>query len=469
MMKPINRILALLLSFSLLLLCSCSNKAVKKVNENGEIDDESLPEADITAVDASQIPTYDINSLSQSNTYISKEEVDSYYMQELNTRCLADYNDIKNGLNSFRKEILLTKLITEEELFRIVAIIYVDEPLMFQMASKYSYEMDEDGYISKFYPSYTMSAEEYSRKYRDYMDTMKTLYNSAYLYEEPKSTSGFDATEYNTEMEIIENYINCNLALESESSDSNIASDYCTMYSESRKFAALARYVGLECVVKIGLPTTEHQSQLMKSSDFSVFNLSDIHNYTHKSDNRYTVDFDFDQYCFWNSIKIEGNWYNVDLALNSLISDEYKNCLTDDEYSDINEELYSLGAAINVNDYTMSMSKIMYINDQILGLSPACTEKEFSTTYRNGTYVLKMISSQLVQYMTKEIANYENYNNEYFFYQFEDESNFKEFLDGFDSQISSYNDINANTIVSYNLDYDYSTLTVILHNVEFKN
>ena len=117
---------------SLIVICSassCSQGVVKKVAENGELNQQNLPQAQIDPSTDNTIPTYDTSELPSSTTLVSKEELSSYYIRKLNQRSYTDYNDIKNAANNFESEVLLTKPISSEELCQRMAIINRDDPI----------------------------------------------------------------------------------------------------------------------------------------------------------------------------------------------------------------------------------------------------------------------------------------------------------------------------------------------------
>lgn len=86
---------------------SCSQGVVKKVAENGELNQQNLPQAQIDPSTDNTIPTYDTSELPSSTTLVSKEELSSYYIRKLNQRSYTDYNDIKTLLTILKAKFCL--------------------------------------------------------------------------------------------------------------------------------------------------------------------------------------------------------------------------------------------------------------------------------------------------------------------------------------------------------------------------
>jgi len=453
---------------SLIVICSassCSQGVVKKVAENGELNQQNLPQAQIDPSTDNTIPTYDTSELPSSTTLVSKEELSSYYIRKLNQRSYTDYNDIKNAANNFESEVLLTKPISSEELFQIMAIINLDDPILFQLASKYSYNLDDSGYVNKVYLSYSMSKNEYTSKYSKVLDRLQNMYSKINVSDQDTAlTSKKSGTEYNVEQVALSLIRNLNCL--SSNSDSTVADDSLDMFSSTKLFNLYGRYVGLDCAIKIGQPINTDEDALLSHGGYYYDSLSDIDKYTYSSGNRYTVDFDFNNYCCWNVVKIENNWYNLDISLNELTREEYKEGLTKQQKS-YEDKLDNFYFTQNTNDYFMSMSKMSYMSDELLGLSPACTSIDFMNSYRNGNLVLSMSSTQMMTYLSQEIAAYTPRTSLHF-YQFEDENTYDLFVSNFDEQIKSYSEAHNNSILSYSSNKDRKTLSVIVYDLKFK-
>ena len=457
-------ILALLLAMALP-LASCEEEMIKTVNENGEVNEEDLPEAGLDFTVANALPSYDATNLPQSDVYVSKEELISYYARNLNTRCIADYNDIKNALVKFSKEVLLTKLISEEELFQIMSIINIDEPTYFMMDTKYSYTLTADGYVNKVSLYYTMSKADYEKAYEKYFENLSSFYGSISTDGGFNSTIG---TEYEVEKAAMAQLPSLSV-MGDETKDSSamaIVNGEGNPYSIPKYMTALCRYVGLDCVTKIGIPTSEKLKGTLKQSGFYVDELKDVASYTTTDGDIKTVNYDFDGYCMWNMVKIGEEWYNIDTVLQTIVANFYNDKVFPDTFSTKNL-MAEEGLLTNVNDYTISMSRMSYVTDNILGLSPSGTEKTFQSSYRNAKYVLSMSTSQVVQYLTKRILEYKN-EDTYILYQMEDEDTFDAFLNVFDDQIEAYNNASKNKILSYAYSYDRDTLTFIVYNLKYK-
>ena len=65
-----------------------------------------------------------------------------------------------------------------------MAIINLDDPILFQLASKYSYNLDDSGYVNKVYLSYSMSKNEYTSKYSKVLDRLQNMYSKINVSEQ---------------------------------------------------------------------------------------------------------------------------------------------------------------------------------------------------------------------------------------------------------------------------------------------
>ena len=266
------------LIISLIVICStssCSQGVVKKVAENGELNQQNLPQAQIDPSTDNTIPSYDTSELPSSTTLVSKEELPSYYVRKLNQRSYTDYNDIKNAANSFESEVLLTKPISPEELFQIMTIINLDDPILFQLASEYSYNLDDSGYVNKVYLSYSMDKNEYTSKYSKVLDRLQNMYSKINVSDQDTAlTSKKSGTEYNVEQVALSLIRNLNCL--SSNSDSTVADDSLDMFSSTKLFNLYGRYVGLDCAIKIGLPISADEDTLLSHGGYYYDSLSDM-------------------------------------------------------------------------------------------------------------------------------------------------------------------------------------------------
>ena len=131
-----------------------------------------------------------------------------------------------------------------------MAIINLDDPILFQLASKYSYNLDDSGYVNKVYLSYSMSKNEYTSKYSKVLDRLQNMYSKINVSEQDTAlTSKKSGTEYNVEQVALSLIRNLNCL--SSNSDSTVADDSLDMFSSTKLFNLYGRYVGLDCAIKI--------------------------------------------------------------------------------------------------------------------------------------------------------------------------------------------------------------------------
>jgi hypothetical protein len=457
-MKNIKRI-ALILTFSTILtsLTACGQPVIDKVQEQGIISSVELDKAE---EEDTITPTYDINSIEDSTKIIDFIEKDSYYKQFLDTRNMIAYNEIKDALNNYKTEVLLSKNITAEELFKIMTIMYLDDPIMFQMKTQYDYYLDSNEYVYKVNLYYSMS----EISYKSSLDRIKNdlLKNYSFVTGELEN----NATEYATYQLILKNYLEI---MPNTKDYGTTVEDFLngkrTNHSFSKYFALVCRYLGLDTTIIIGKYTNDNLSDILtKDSGFNISSYEDIKNkYTTVTDEegskRYTVKYNFDNYVMWNLVKINDSWHHLDHMTGSYIAGNDANFLN----------LKSNSSMLHyVNDYTISMSRIYYYNDILLGSTPLCDSNQFQTSYRNNQYLLSHTEEQMLTFLTSTVQILQSRKTKSIIYQFEDEETYNYFLNNFDMVVKTYNNSTIDQIINYRIGEFRETLTIVINDFKYK-
>ena len=462
----IKRFLALTLALglSVSMLSGCGKDGViSQVGEQGTISSSvELVQAD---KEDTVLPTYDKNSVEQSTTFVSLNEKDSYYKDQLDSRNVIAYNEIRNGYQDYKSEVLLSRTITEEELFKIMTIIYLDDPIMFNVKPQYDYYLDSNGYIYKVNLYYDMNEITY-RSYVERIDNkLLGMYSTI--------TRNAGSTDSITE-ETILNYIlqdKSELTLYGVSAslrDYNttitpiIDGGAWTSHGYTKWFVLACRYFGMNVAPVIGkLTNYSSEEKLVVDSGFNIESYADVRkNYmlvTEEEDGtiRYTVRYNYDNYYMWPIVKINSSWYHFDNVYGQFVSYRDPQYLNVASHKDL---LYF------VNDYTISMSRIFYYNEDILGSIPLCGSKQWQSYYRKGNFLLTHTEDQMLTYLTyliESISTNEKITKNGFTYQFEDEQTLNYFVDNFDRLVNIYNSTHPAQILNYNIYVVRDELTVI--------
>ena len=484
----IKKILPIVLSITMLtttLLTGCGEDVVTKVNENGDL--SSSVELEQVDDENQNLPTYDINTLEQSTNEISLSEVPSYYKQLLNERNKIIYDDIKAAYNDYKPEVILKKTCTEEELFKIISILYVDEPMLFQMKPQYDYYLDSNGYVYKLNIYYNLSQIEYNqylnRLENKLLATYSTVYNKILedneaedenVLSEEKGITDYDAFCV-INQETIDNAIDISKPTDDKLCNTVLGTltGKNTPFSIAKYNALIYRNLGINTSVVIGKLTNDEYSNALQNnaSGKGITCFADVKSkYTTTTEEngniKYTVNFNFDDYYAWNIIEINGKWYHYDKSLpsyNSMVISQ-----NEGESGDVMTENCKFNNLLSfVNDYTISASRIFYYSDQILGEIPLCTSKAFQYSYREGYYVLSYTENQMKTYLENKIEIWATKQEDMYF-QFEDEKTYQYFLDNLQGIINAYNQDSLTKIIGYNLTENKDMLFVYLSDLKMK-
>lgn len=457
-----KRILTLLLTLVLLLtsLTACGNKQPQIINPNGEVDVSEEP--DRTPPKEEYMPTYDYKNLEPSNTLNGKEIEMSYYASKLSERNMISYNEIYEAAKTFQAEVVLTKKISPSTLMQIMNIIYLDTPELYMLETIYEYDTESNGNVHKVYLKYNMTQESYS------------VFNERFLKSTITDINSFKRknTEYAAETEIIrkletKNYDgDFNSQKEdfySKDSGSSIFSLVTANRGDHLAFAKLFNYycrkTGIESAVVIGELT---------NTDYAVEIGLNIGQYKPPTEaiqqtidgTHVKVNIDYSSFYAWNIIKLNNQWYHVDVLFPQL-------------WTKSNQELKDLSTSIkttlNVDDYTISQSRLFHINEDLLGLIPECNQKTFQYLYREGNYFLNYNANQIVIVINSRLDEIIRKKTKLVVYQFDSEEVYDIFMSCFDSVVEAYNENNANVIQNYNIIENKETLTIVINRFIFFN
>ena len=423
MKKPISKILSMIVATATMVTMAtgCTKEETKPKNEMGQVDESSKVELVQGDEDNASLPFYDVGNIPISYNKASLESLNTYYRQLLPTRLAIVYNDIRSAALENKDVVNLSKTITEEELFQIISIMHIDDIECFNMESKYSYTKNESGYVSKVFLEYFANPSKPDMSSLDYLnDVMEKIEASAVGHYSIMSAAKEDEKK---ESNIKNESIDYNAAIYLMDVAKGVPrSDFINSESRNvaRAYSYYCRYVGIPCMVKMG-KLTDTEMMFQTSSGSNILSLSDVAKATtfDEESQKYTVDYSYDDYYFWNIIQINGNWYNVDIMMNNFLST-----------SDGNGFMSKIDWMSFCPDYIISMSRISQYSDVILGESPSCTDNQFLSIYRQGDYILSHNQAQMKARIEDMISLYKGAGEEEYTYQFEDEETYKLIGDG---------------------------------------
>lgn len=90
---------------------------------------------------------------------------DGYYYQKMSNQMQLVYDEMYEGILNRKEKINISPL--NEELFKkVFYALTFDNPEIIQLSDDYTYDLRE-GYVIKFYPTYTISKKEYSQRIKE--------------------------------------------------------------------------------------------------------------------------------------------------------------------------------------------------------------------------------------------------------------------------------------------------------------
>ena len=456
-----KRILTLLLASILLLtsLTACGNKQPQIINPNGEIEVSEEPNS---APKEEHLPTYDYKNLEPSNKLEGKEIEVSYYASKLNERNLISYNEIYEAAMTFQAEVVLSKKISPTALMQIMNIIYLDTPELYMLENIYEYDTESNGNVHKVYLKYNMTPETY------------IVFNEQFLKKTLSDINSLKQgkTEFEVENKIVEK-LNSKMfnnsssnAIEEFYSSSPLSSIFTIVRSSKGNHLAFAklfnyycRKTGLESAVVIGeLTNTDYAKQI----GLNIGTYKPLTEAIKQTIDGTHVKVNIDYSCFyaWNIIKLNNQWYHVDVLFPELWHQSTEG---------IKDYDISINTTINVDDYTISQSRLFHVNEDLLGLIPECNQKTFQSLYRSGNYFLNYNANQIVVVVNSKLDEFVRNKTKMAYYQFDSEEVYDIFISSFDEIVEAYNENNANVIQNYSIIENKETLSIVIYKLLYFN
>lgn len=455
----VKRILSFsLVSLTCLSLIGCGNNTNNRPNnviEFGDIENAPTPSPSGDDEDDNNtsvsLPYYDVTNLIQARAYTSSDKVverTSYYKEQLSSRQRRAYDAIYNTAESRYSTLELesSQMLKPEELETVMNVIFLDTPELFYLNNEYSYQTNSEGYIYRIYLFYNMSNEEIE----------KIEYDLA--RKKPEMLTYRKSNDYDTISRVILQLRDGDYASLSIDEYGSF-NDNCTVPFISSKKNSIGlsktimywlRNLGIDCSIVLGEPVSDSLSD----------NYELVANYIRFKDQTfdgttYHVRMNYSYYWAWNVVKIDDTWYNLDVTYSNLLNTKYRYIEKDSLYF--------------VSDQTLSQTRLFYMNEDILGLSPSCTEVGFQATYRKGNYILTHTEEQMILRLRQELALIDQSNSTSKIWQFADEETFNYFIDNFKEQFESYNNTYSNPFgdvykLESNRDSLYVSLSGIINN-----
>ena len=457
MKKFIACVLCLLTFASCFTGCSEKEEVIKGEDVNSSSTTSTTPQQ--------IMPEYDYKNLEASDA-LDLEPKTSYYISSYNEKEKLVFDDLCQKISECEEEISITRSITEERFKQMMNILLIDMPQYFHLAPSYSYLVDSNDNVSKVYPTYNLKKEDYKEILEEFDSSSTSFINS--LKEK---------TQYDAEIEIINQVATNNLSTEFSVSESTSNGKYkfsgnptTTLFgslnlgtlnsaSMSKLFTYYCRKLGIESSCIIG-EITDNELKSVYGGDYKSFQSPDKATSLSRNGNKTTVSIDTDSFYHWNIVKINNKWYHVDLYYQSV----FNTYLREKCPSSIGDSFLLF---VNMPDSFASNSRLYHYNESVLGMLPSCDSQVFQYSYRTGAYFPSYNNSQIAVAINSLISSVASSGTQSFSIQMADQNTYDLFLDNFDKLLNQYNDNNKQPIRNYEIIENKASYSIIIHDINY--
>ena len=342
-------------------------------------------------------------------------------------------------------------------------IIFLDTPEFYYLRSRYYYETDASGYVSRVKLYYLLTqnqiAETEKKAKQDLTTKISDLRALSTQYE----------VESSAYLSLLDSYIPNISKISFDYDDPELCSSLFGPMCFSRgndkavakAFTYYCRMTGIDSAVVIGDFISADFSKeigLGIKSENSSGQGKNI--YIEKSNSSGTlVVCNYDDLYAWNIVQINNQWYHVDIP----IASAWHN--SEQAFEQVNRENFM--PFFNLNDYAISQSRLFYMNEDILGILPECKENTFQYYYRTGDFFLDYTYNQTITAINKKLDSMVQERKDRVIIQFISESCFDNFKKLWEEQVNKYNENRNNPIQNYDIIYNRESLMVYVYNLVY--
>ena len=477
----IKKFLLLFICFSVILSSFCGCSLFEK-KDDAKIKGGDIEESSVVTPTAPRVE-YDYKNLEASKE-LDTEEKHSYYISLLDERTKLTYDEIYKDIKNCKNEIIITRNISEENFNKIMNIIIFDTPELFHVSKKYKYLLDGNGNVSKLFPIYLLTKKEYDLAFQELDDWAVSFSTRIKNSKESSTKDSEKITQYDAEIEIIKSvfrpkektFFSKNEAkqsgtiligtgsskIEYDKTNLNVGVealgikyDLYNSESMSKAFCYVSRKTGLEVSCVIGELTDESIKSIKGRTPAFVPPATSI---VKKSDGLLREVSINDCFYYWNIIKINDQWHNVDTYYQNLLSFVLK------EKMEIDHDFMPF---INMSDDYSCASRLAYYSEDLLGKLPSCTSITFMHPYRNGLYFPQYNASQMTIAINELLITTVSNKSSDITIQFANQDNFDNFINQFPKLLDKYNEENKKPIRDYSLSYNSASFSVIVSQIKY--
>lgn len=449
-MKKITTIL-LITVLIVLSITGCGNKGPKDAIEYGDIENSETSEENTEKeISEAGLPSYDPSSVTQALSYGNEWKLTpktSYYKLQLDTRPKRAFDTLYYAMENLVSSVEFesSQLVTPSELENIMHILFLDCPELFWVDTVFSYSVNEEGYVTNVNLTYTMDADKIGK------------IKEENLNKKPSMIQLVKDNDYDTIKQLMKQIFTVSRKWQSVginqdgSYDFSCMNTFESMYGNSIGNAKMITYwlreCGIDCTLAVGeLVSSTLEDEYELTTDYINFRESQ------GADGFYTIRYNYSYYWAWNLVKIDDKWYNLDYSYSTLINEHFK-------------PPYKDNSLLFCTDLMMSQTRLSYMNEEILGIMPSCTDVNFQPLYREGKHILPMTETQALKKIQSIIYECDSQHITDISYQCQDEQTFNYIINNIDEQIENYNNTYGNPIGGYKTLFIRDNLTITLRNI----
>jgi len=446
-------IAGMLLSSILIIGCGKEENPVN-VHEFGEIENidnqNNSTEENNESESQARLPVYDPMSATQPLAYPEDRKLEtkkSYYKEQLEPRPRRAFDAIYNAANNMVSSIEFesSQLVTPSELENIMHILFLDCPEVFWLDTAFTYQTNSEGYVNRVEIYFNMTPQQIQET------------EDSITRNKPSVVKNIGENDYDSIKNILAGIMKNFSKYGSVVTNPDGTIDFgCTnpfssglknSIGDAKLITYWLRECGIDATVGIGEPVSDTLLDKYElTTDYINFRE------TSNTEGFYTIRYNYTCYWMWNIVKIDDKWYNLDFTYSKLL-----NGCSKSDYSD--DSLYF------VPDLVMSQTRLSYMNEEILGIMPSCTDCNFQTSYREGWYILPHNETQVLIKLKDIISYCDSKNLQAVKYQCEDEATFNYIIKNIDEQIANYNEANGNPIGSYKKEFIRDCLIINIYDI----
>lgn len=358
----------------------------------------------------------------------------SYYWSLLKPEHQQSTQEIKEALRQQADEVLMTTAIAIPEFKKIMRIIWLDEPEFFYLNKKVAFEVDEQQLVRKI-------AFEYSTKDREWIKTVQDTAKKTVTALREGSDTGKNYSIVQALKEVFPQ--TATLCLEN-SDNPQINPSTISFIHEKRKpcfspegiknwYVYHLRALGINAFSIYGQQT----SSVYENSPIPLPERGKFVEEYQLTGQSGVYQVDSSQLLPWLLVQINQDYYHFDPFYNYYITNDV-----------LNQEAVFEGLSF-VNDSLMSVSKLYYMNDELLGIAPHADSHQFTHSFRKDGYIQEKSDIKMNAELDHLITKMSESTSREMVFQFELSQNYHYFLDNFEKQLEIKNRTLKRPIDSY--------------------